>query len=724
VSLDPAGNVYLTGSSSPALALVNALYSTPLSSFVAKVNPAGSAFLYSTYWHGRALGIAVDAAGNAYVAGQAIATDPYPLVNALQSAPIGAISPAPNGSPNSVLAKFSPDGSQLLYSTYFGGETDVQLNAVAVDGAGNAYFTGSTSLGFPALNSIKPATSGSFVAKIADANPTLCVVFLPTTVSNTLVGPGGTGTFTVTANSGGCTWQATTSTPWITITSGASGSGIGVVGFSASLNTTLSPRGGQITVNGMTFTVNQAVASHVDAGSVDGAAGSIARVPVTLVENEGLSTNQELLTLTFSVTPAPPGALSFQPTPLLPAPQTSSSGPGMITLTWPTPFVSISNGPLGELIVPIPSTATAGQTFTVMSTGGQAMLSGSSFYDPFAPGAPGTVTVGNPAPTLTAISPSSATPGSAAFTITVRGEGFAPASTVLWNGVALATTFVSETALQASVPASNLTTAGSATVTVSNGAPGGGASTALTFLVTTATAPAITVAGIVNAAGYTTQVTGNDIAAIFGVNLAPSVSSPHVIPLLTALNTVSVLVDGIPAPLFYLSPGQINFQTPFRLLNQTQATIVVQTNGISSNAVTIPLVAAAPALLAVNGQGTGQGEVLAVNGAFVAPTGTIFGAQPGVAGQAISIYCLGLGAVTGTTSDGFGGGPNTPTLANPQVTIGGLNANVTFSGEAPGFVGLYQVNVVIPAGVASSPSIPVVFSMNGLTSNTVTIAIQ
>jgi uncharacterized protein (TIGR03437 family) len=58
------------------------------------------------------------------------------------------------------------------------------------------------------------------------------------------------------------------------------------------------------------------------------------------------------------------------------------------------------------------------------------------------------------------------------------------------------------------------------------------------------------------------------------------------------------------------------------------------------------------------------------------------------------------------------------------VTIGGLTANVSFSGLAPGFVGLYQVNALVPAGVAAGSAVPVVISMGGATSNTVTVAVQ
>src|SRR6185503_7805265 len=92
-------------------------------------------------------------------------------------------------------------------------------------------------------------------------------------------------------------------------------------------------------------------------------------------------------------------------------------------------------------------------------------------------------TIANPVPGVLSLSPSSVTAGASAFTVTVTGSGFVNASVVRWNGAARATTFVSGTQLQASIPASDLTTAGTAQVSVWTPAPGGGASGDLAFTV-------------------------------------------------------------------------------------------------------------------------------------------------------------------------------------------------------------------------------------------------
>ena len=95
----------------------------------------------------------------------------------------------------------------------------------------------------------------------------------------------------------------------------------------------------------------------------------------------------------------------------------------------------------------------------------------------------------NPTPVLGSINPSSAVAGSAAVTISASGSGFVSGSTIDWNGVALPSTFVSAGQLRASLTASNLMTAGTAKATVTNPAPGGGISAALTFTINPAANP-------------------------------------------------------------------------------------------------------------------------------------------------------------------------------------------------------------------------------------------
>jgi len=120
-------------------------------------------------------------------------------------------------------------------------------------------------------------------------------------------------------------------------------------------------------------------------------------------------------------------------------------------------------------------------------------------------------TIKNPVPVATSLSPTSQTAGTSAFTLTVTGSKFVGASTILWNGTALTTTFVSGTQLTASVPSADIATPGTANVSVFNSKPGGGASGVLTFTISnpvptvTRVSPTKTVAG---GADFTLTVTG------------------------------------------------------------------------------------------------------------------------------------------------------------------------------------------------------------------------
>jgi hypothetical protein len=162
----------------------------------------------------------------------------------------------------------------------------------------------------------------------------------------------------------------------------------------------------------------------------------------------------------------------------------------MVTLT--------GNGFAADASVDVDGTAVAG-TSVLSSTQIQLTLAASDFtsagthtltvINPIPGGgtsAGATLTVANPTPTESSLTPASAQAGSGAFMLTVTGSGFVSSSVVEWNGTPLATTFTSSTSLTASVPAQDVSTAGSANVTASSPAPGGGSSSALTF---TTTAP-------------------------------------------------------------------------------------------------------------------------------------------------------------------------------------------------------------------------------------------
>ena len=170
IAVDTAGNAYVTGVTSSAnFPTVNALQATLAGSenaFITKINASGSALIYSTYLGGSGydagMGIAVDASGNAYVAGNTGSID-FPTANALQ--------PASGGGEDAFVAKINASGSALVYSTYLGGSALENGEAIAVDTAGNAYVTGQTSsTNFPTANALQSTSGGgyynAFVTKI------------------------------------------------------------------------------------------------------------------------------------------------------------------------------------------------------------------------------------------------------------------------------------------------------------------------------------------------------------------------------------------------------------------------------------------------------------------------------------------------------------------------------------------------------------------------------
>ena len=173
IAVDSGGNAYVTGgTSSTDFPTTPGAFQTVCggceNAFVAKINPTGSALVYSTYLGGSGgdsgRGIAVDSADNAYVAG--FTSTDFPTKNPLQATYGGNI--------DAFVAKINPTGSALVYSTYLGGSGGDYGYGIAVDGAGNAYVTGLTSsTDFPTKNPLQATYGGGYSdAFVAKVNPT------------------------------------------------------------------------------------------------------------------------------------------------------------------------------------------------------------------------------------------------------------------------------------------------------------------------------------------------------------------------------------------------------------------------------------------------------------------------------------------------------------------------------------------------------------------------
>jgi uncharacterized protein (TIGR03437 family) len=253
--------------------------------------------------------------------------------------------------------------------------------------------------------------------------------------------------------------------------------------------------------------------------------------------------------------------------------------------------------------------------------------------------------------------------------------------------------------------------------------------------------PVIAPGGVLNGASF--DKTGQPIPAgalvsIFGTNLAAASASADTVPLSTQLSNVTVTFNGIAAPLkdvvHSASSDQINAQVPWETLpsgTSGSAQVVVSRNGVTSAPLPVTLGAAAPGIFTFPG---GVGQAVAYgnsDGAIAAPTnsGLPFPSHPAKIGDPTTLVILatGLGPVNPAVKSGSSAndGQLHPTATMPQVTVGGVAAQVVFAGMTPQFVGVYQLNIVIGAGTPTGNAIPLQISMNGVTSrNDVTIAVS
>ncbi len=129
---------------------------------------------------------------------------------------------------------------------------------------------------------------------------------------------------------------------------------------------------------------------------------------------------------------------------------------------------------------------------------------------------------------------------------------------------------------------------------------------------------------------------------------------------------------------------------------------------------------AQPAVFTVNQLGTGQGVIVDPNFQIAGPGNAV------AAGTQITVFCAGLGEVDPPVATGAvaPSSPRANTVNLVTLTIGGIEASVQFSGLAPGFAGLYQVDATVPEGVQPGDNVPVVLTVAGQTSPPVTMSVQ
>jgi hypothetical protein len=277
IAVDASGYAYITGrtmsANFPVSGALQAVLAGAENAFVAKLNPAGG-LVYSSYLGGNGSdsgnAVAVDSVGNMTVVGNTTSTN-FPLASPIQS--------SLNGQTNVFVTRLSPAGDSLVYSTYLGGSGNDYGTAVALDGTGAAYLTGSTtSTNFPVVNAFQPISGGNqdaFVAKINSAGNSLVY-------STYLGGSGGTVGFPETGSAiavdsaGDAYVTGITSSPNFPLANAlfSISAGVGIHAFVIELNPAGSGLAYSTYLGGSS--IDQAAAIAVDSGGNAVVAGSTA----------------------------------------------------------------------------------------------------------------------------------------------------------------------------------------------------------------------------------------------------------------------------------------------------------------------------------------------------------------------------------------------------------------------------------------------------------------
>ncbi len=224
----------------------------------------------------------------------------------------------------------------------------------------------------------------------------------------------------------------------------------------------------------------------------------------------------------------------------------------------------------------------------------------------------------------------------------------------------------------------------------------------------------VSISGVTNSASYAQAYAPGELVAVFGNNLANASLSASNIPLPTSLAGVSATVNGVPAPLWFVSPGQVNLQVPYETGAGT-AVIGINNNG-SVGFTTVQISPTAPGIFSYNGL---------LNPDSTAKTGTA--AYLFVTGDGDLAPCQSTATCAAVIATGASPAYGTPLSSLPTpnatltVTVGGVNAPVLFAGITPGSVGITQVNFQLPAGMTGMQ--PVVVTVNGVASAPVNINI-
>jgi uncharacterized protein (TIGR03437 family) len=246
-----------------------------------------------------------------------------------------------------------------------------------------------------------------------------------------------------------------------------------------------------------------------------------------------------------------------------------------------------------------------------------------------------------------------------------------------------------------------------------------------TYLTGATAVPQVGSGGVVLASDYSRPLTSapGQWISIFGSNLAAATVPAAGVPFPTTLSDTAVLFNGKALDLSYASANQINAFVPFGTPVNSTAILQVQRGSAMSVPVEISITTIDPALFLVGPAPVNPGLVVAYRGSSIF---TVDAQHPVRPGDTIVLYALGLGPVdTDLVPDRISPLSPLAKVTSPvSVSIGGIRATPDFAGMTPGYVGLYQMNVKVPAGVAAGTQVPIIVTVGSVSSTTVTIPFQ
>jgi uncharacterized protein (TIGR03437 family) len=666
IAVDSTGAAFVAGSTdgfdfpSTQFGFQGSAPNSTSTAFVVKLNPAGGALVYGTFVGGdtsdKATAIAVDASGNAYLAGTTSSSN-FPVTDA-------AYQPTLSGASDAFVAKLDSTGSNLLYATLLGGTGKDVATAIQVDQSGNAYVAGdTTSTDFPTSSaSFQPAPAGgaeAFVAKLDPEGTTL--------VYSSYIGGAGE--------------------------DHATGLATDRFGDAYVVGTTLSPN----------FPVTPG-ALRATPGATDSFVVRVsdARFPSLVVDSLSL-----LFGYDVSQAAPPPrvlhltstaGALSFTAT---------TTGGNWLSLesakgtTPATLSVVVTPGSLslgsykGSIVIDVPGAANTPVTIPVQLDVSRAL----------------------PAKPTVSVDPDTIPAGSGDTAVTISGTGFASNSVVQVNGVAVSTTHQGSSVVTALIPASMLAQPGTLTITVLN-PPGANPVVQVTVNVT-AVLPVISSGGVVNVASLASgPVAAGEVVLIQGSTLGADtpVQAPGTGAAPTTLGGTQVWFSQIAAPILYASANQVIAVAPFALAGAKSTQLQVVFQGNKSAVTTLDVAATAPGVFTAGATGSGQAAATNQDGsgndAFTpAPAGTAITIMATGAGPTSPA------SVNGAISDGtplllqpvgvqIGGIDCQIVSAGPVAGL--VNGFVAIKAVVPDGVDGAATLVVTIGGVPSQPGVTVV----------------